>query len=272
MEGGASKDTSGEERPNVLPLDEAEPNASTEETSESTLDFRAGASQPDGLPEKSDEPPVVQGTPARPVPRRKLYQDEIYGSKQVSEIAVALMDAPEFRRLAHIYQLGTTLNVFRGATHSSLDQLRRHILHVSHAHAESCANHARLYSTGRQCLRSSWLLDLSETVSARTGDEIVRPTFLLSRGRWRGLTELVSAAALLHDLGHVTATPWRTSFQSSEGHDGLGGSRQFIWRASAAELLDVPSCTGDKAQRRNARPMRALRPRIEKEKEIGEPV
>jgi hypothetical protein len=67
-----------------------------------------------------------------------------------------------------------------------------------------------------QCLRSSWLLDLSETVSARTGDEIVRPTFLLSRGRWRGLTELVSAAALLHDLGHVTATPWRTSFQSSE--------------------------------------------------------
>jgi len=121
MEGGASKDTSGKEGPNVLPLDGAEPNASTEETSESTLDFRAGASQPDVLPEKSDEPPVVQGTPARPVPRRKLYQDEIYGSKQVSEIAVALMDAPEFQRLAHIHQLGTTLNVFRGATHSRFD-------------------------------------------------------------------------------------------------------------------------------------------------------
>jgi hypothetical protein len=121
MEGGASKDTSGKEGPNVLPSDEAEPNASTEETSESTTDFRAGASQPHVLPEKSDEPPVVQGTPARPVPRRKLYQDEIYGSKEVSEIAVALVDAPEFQRLAHIYQLGTTLNVFRGATHSRFD-------------------------------------------------------------------------------------------------------------------------------------------------------
>lgn len=271
MEGGESKDTSGEEGPNVLPMEEVEPNASTGETSESTPEFPAGASQPDVLPEKSGEPPVVQGTPARPVPRRKPYLDEIHGSKEVSEIAVALMDAPEFQRLAHIYQLGTTLNVFRGATHSRFDHcvgtyfmsrtLMRRVVQTT------------LVSTVLTAMPSLILVagSLRDRICTHRGRD--RPTNVptlegevarTDRTRLRRRTSARSGSRDCHTM--------EDEFSILGKHDGLGGSRLFAWRASAAELLDVLSCTDDKAERRNARPTRALRPRIEKEKEIGEAV
>src|SRR2546423_7072554 len=57
----------------------------------------------------------------RPIPQKKLYQDEIYGTKELSPLAVAVIDTPEFQRLGTINQLGFTHTVFRGANHQRLD-------------------------------------------------------------------------------------------------------------------------------------------------------
>jgi hypothetical protein len=92
------------------------------------------------------------------------------------------------------------------------------------------------------------------------------------RGRWRGVTELVSATALLDDLGHVIATPGRTSFQSSESmlvSAGRGCSFRGPPPPNFWMFLPVSAIKHSGASRAL---MRALRPRIEKEKEIGEAV
>ena len=64
---------------------------------------------------------VSQVPASRPIPGKKLYQDEIYGTKELSALAVALIDTPEFQRLGTINQLGFTHTVFRGANHQRLD-------------------------------------------------------------------------------------------------------------------------------------------------------
>ena len=47
-------------------------------------------------------------------------------------------------------------------------------------------------------------------------------------GRWRGLTELISAAGLLHDLGHVpVGHTLEDEFSVLAKHDSLGGPRLF---------------------------------------------
>jgi hypothetical protein len=69
--------------------------------------------------------PSERAVGPRKVPRRNLYQDEIYGSKEPSPLAVALIDTPEFQRLGHIYQLGMTHVIFRGTNHRRLDHLAR---------------------------------------------------------------------------------------------------------------------------------------------------
>ena len=85
---------------------------------------------PDGR--KPGEPAVTQVRAIpRPLPGRKLYQDEVYGTKELSPLAVALIDTPEFQRLAYIYQLGFTYTAFRGATH-------RHFDHFGGVHLFSC--------------------------------------------------------------------------------------------------------------------------------------
>ena len=42
---------------------------------------------------------------SRRIPGRKLYQDEVYGTKELSPLAVAVMDTPEFQRLGYIINL-----------------------------------------------------------------------------------------------------------------------------------------------------------------------
>lgn len=138
----------------------------------------------------------------RSLPGRKLYQDEIYGSRELSPLAVVLMDTPEFQRLGHIYQLGMTYTLFRGANHRRFDHSVGTHFMSRRLMERIVENHGRLFPCGEA------LSSLFE--------------------RWGGLTELVSAAALLHDLGHIpVGHTLEDEFSLFEKHDGLGGSRLF---------------------------------------------
>jgi HD superfamily phosphohydrolase len=164
----------------------------------------------------------------RPAGSRKLYQDELYGSKELSPLASVLIDTPEFQRLGHIYQLGFTYTTFRGANHRRFDhsvgtyftsrQLMRRIVQ----------NHARISTEDGSCLPHPglFLSHRLELAAPGTPPQVQMSGSAMSL--WRGLVEVVSAAALLHDLGHVAAGhTLEDEFSIYEKHDGLGGARLF---------------------------------------------
>lgn len=168
------------------------------------------------------------GTAPRRIPGRKLYQDEIYGSKELSPLAVALIDTPEFQRLGHIYQLGMTYTIFRGANHRRLDHSIGTYFMSRTLMRRIVQNHARYhpidfdaFAHPGQCLSPRLYLKAPATAP----EDQCRYS---SMGRWRGLTEIVSAAALLHDLGHVAVGhTLEDEFSVLNKHDELGGPRLF---------------------------------------------
>jgi HD superfamily phosphohydrolase len=126
----------------------------------------------------------------------KLYQDPLYGAKVLTPLAVAIADTPEFQRLAGLRQLGFSDLVYRGAVHTRLQHsigtyfvcrtiLRRIVQNHERLGLEHPGSH--ISPKFRQVPANS---DLPENVTTH-------------QAKWRGLTEIVSAAALLHDLGHV---------------------------------------------------------------------
>src|SRR5580704_3605165 len=177
-------------------------------------------------------PTAAQYAPTSPTPRtvpsRKLYQDEVYGTKELSPLAVALIDAPEFQRLSHIYQLGFTYTVFRGATHPRFDHSVGTYFVVRTLLRRIVQNHTRFYESDHSQFRHPglWLSPrlYLEAPATPTDCQLHHSPM----GRWRGLVELVSAAALLHDLGHVPAGhTMEDEFTIFKKHDSLGGSRLF---------------------------------------------
>lgn len=166
--------------------------------------------------------------PPRPVPDRKLYQDEIYGTKELSPLAVALIDTPEFQRLSHIFQLGFTYQVFRGANHRRFDHSVGTYFMVRTLMRRVVQNHTRFYRTNPDVFKHPGLylsprMYLEAPATPGHGQTLFSPM-----GRWRGVTEVVSAAALLHDLGHVpVGHTLEDEFSVLGKHDSLGGSRLF---------------------------------------------
>lgn len=178
---------------------------------------------------------------AREIPDRKLYQDEIYGTKELSPLAIALIDTPEVQRLSHIYQLGFTYSIFRGANHRRFDHSVGTYFMARTLMRRIVQNHARLYSTNPdafwhpgQKLSPRVYIDAAGTAPGKAG--LYSPM-----GRWRGLTEVVSAAALLHDIGHVpVGHTLEDEFSVLEKHDRLGGPRLFEMLYGPRTLADSP--------------------------------
>jgi uncharacterized protein len=152
----------------------------------------------------------------------KLYQDPLYGAKVLTPLAVAIADTPEFQRLAGLRQLGFSDLVYRGAVHTRLQHsigtyfvcrtiLRRIVQNHERLGLEHPGSH--ISPKFRQVPANS---DLPENVTTH-------------QAKWRGLTEIVSAAALLHDLGHV---PFGHTLEDEFAgiyprHDSLAGPRLY---------------------------------------------
>jgi HD superfamily phosphohydrolase len=163
-------------------------------------------------------------------PEPKLYQDQIYHDKALSPLAVAIIDTPEFQRLDGLKQLGFAHMAYRGATHTrfchsvgvyfaSRTLLRRIV-----------QNHERVF--GRATSVDPGVLHPGAYLSPKfamlgPGSGCDLTTYKGFQGRWRGMTEVVSAAALIHDIGHV---PFGHTLEDEysgicEKHDSLANPR-----------------------------------------------
>ncbi len=169
----------------------------------------------------------------------KLYQDELYGTKVLTPLAVAIIDTPEFQRLAGLRQLGFSDLVYRGAVHTRLSHSIGTYLLARTIMRRIVQNHERLWlphpgSDLPECFRSyPW--------NAFPKKEEIVGTPTSSQSKWRGLMEAVSAAALVHDIGHV---PFGHTLEDEfagiyERHDSLAGPRLYEL------LLNKNSVLGD---------------------------
>jgi HD superfamily phosphohydrolase len=178
-------------------------------------------------PVQSPDQVSVESAPRR-MPERKIYQDEIYGTKELSPLAVALIDTPEFQRLGHIYQLGMTHHVFRGGNHRRLDHCIGTYFMVRTLMRRLVQNHARFFDRDSQDFKHPGSLVSPRFYFEAAGTSSREQSFGSVQGRWRGLVEIVSAAALLHDLGHIpSGHTLEDEFSIFEKHDGLGSPRLF---------------------------------------------
>ncbi len=156
----------------------------------------------------------------------KLYQDRLYGAKVLSPLAVAIIDTPEFQRLAGLRQLGFANFAYRGATHTRFEHSVGTYFVARTLMRRVTQNHERLGFDHPGRLVGPELVQVPKNAL----DERERATWDSPQARWRGLTEVVSIAALMHDLGHV---PLGHTFEDEytglyRRHDRLAGSR--LWR------------------------------------------
>jgi uncharacterized protein len=185
-------------------------------------------------------------------PEHKLYQDEIYHDKVLSPLAVAIIDTPEFQRLEGLKQLGYSYLAYRGATHTRLS-------HSVGVYFAACTllrrlvqNHARVFAQDPELPDPS----SPETGAPHPGVYLSRKLTVLApgsgckletyegnQGPWRGMTEVVSAAALLHDIGHV---PFGHTLEDEysglcQKHDSLASPRlhSMLFDEEHSELARV---------------------------------
>lgn len=152
----------------------------------------------------------------------KLYQDPLYGAKLLSPLAVALIDTPEFQRLSGLCQLGFSDLVYRGASHTRFEHSLGSYFVCRTMLRRIVQNHERLMLEHP----GSFISAQYRMVPDNAGLASTVTTF---QSRWRGLTEVVSAATLIHDLGHV---PYGHTLEDEftgiyPKHDGLGGVRVY---------------------------------------------
>jgi HD superfamily phosphohydrolase len=161
--------------------------------------------------------------------RGKLYQDRLYGTKVLSPLAVEAMNTAEFQRLAGLRQLGFTDLVFRGATHTRFEHsvgtyfiCRTMMRRIVQNHDRLRLGHPGQYVNECFALTpDDWLPD---GTAKGIREKSISPSY---QARWRGLTEVISVAGLLHDLGHVPfGHTLEDEFTGIYGrHDRLAGPR-----------------------------------------------
>jgi uncharacterized protein len=170
----------------------------------------------------------------------KLYQDPLYGAKVLSPLAVALIDTPEFQRLSGLRQLGFSDLVYRGANHTRFQHSVGAYFVCRTMLRRVVQNHERLMLDHPGSFVSS-----AYRVAPANSDLTSKVT--THQSKWRGLTEVVSAAALIHDLGHV---PYGHTLEDEftgiyPKHDSLGGARVYEMLFSEKSSL---ACVFSEAQ------------------------
>jgi HD superfamily phosphohydrolase len=146
-----------------------------------------------------------------PKPKSKVYRDDIHGDIVLDELAVQLIDTPEFQRLDGIRQLGFAYLVFRTAKHTRFEHsigcyhiARALVGHVVHNHAR--ANERNPFD------------DLPDAFGKDTPSKL------------ESLRTLLGACALLHDIAHIPfGHTLEDEFASDyDPHDSFGSVR--LWR------------------------------------------
>ena len=160
-------------------------------------------------------------TQRAPTVSAKIYQDQIYLSKVLSPLAVAIIDTAEFQRLHGLKQLGFAYFAYRGATHTRFAHSVGTYFASRTLLRRIVQNHERLGREHPGSFLSKRLTQLPPKSGVDPG------TYTGFQGRWRGVSEVVSAAALIHDLGHV---PFGHTFEDEfsglfERHDSLVSPR-----------------------------------------------
>ncbi|MBN2582314.1 MAG: HD domain-containing protein [Planctomycetes bacterium] len=114
----------------------------------------------------------------------RLYRDPVHGDVLLSPLACDVLNTPEFQRLGRVMQLGFAHLVFRGATHTRLAHSigtywvsREMLRHIR-------ANHERLHLPAPEAIQAA---------APASGDRL----------NLDSLVEVVSIAALLHDITHI---------------------------------------------------------------------
>jgi HD superfamily phosphohydrolase len=110
----------------------------------------------------------------------KIVSDNIYGYIELSELAVKIIDTPQFQRLRNLRQLGNTHLVFPGANHTRFE----HSLGVYHL--------AGVYINALLKNSKSMVVDNKFDNIGQENVHIAPRTI-----------ELIKIAGLVHDLGHA---------------------------------------------------------------------
>jgi HD superfamily phosphohydrolase len=135
-------------------------------------------------------------------------------------LAVEIIDTPEFQRLSGLKQLGFSDVVYRGAQHSRFEHSIGTYFITRTIMRRIEQNHERLGLPHP----GSDASPLFRHVPPNSG---VDPSITTAHAKWRGLTEVLSIAALLHDIGHV---PYGHTLEDEfsglyKRHDSLAGPR-----------------------------------------------
>lgn len=150
----------------------------------------------------------------------KLYQDQLYGTKALSPLAIAVIDSPEFQRLSGLRQLGFADVAYRGAQHTRFEHSVGTYFMARTMLRRIAQNHERLELDHPGSLLSNSLVLNPANSNYPTDNTSYQAV-------WRGVIEIVSVAALIHDLGHV---PYGHTLEDEfaglyERHDILAGPR-----------------------------------------------
>ncbi|MBI4680643.1 MAG: HD domain-containing protein [Nitrospirae bacterium] len=172
----------------------------------------------------------------------KLYQDQLYGTKVLTPLAVAIIDTPEFQRLSGMRQLGFSDITYRGATHTRFAHSIGTYLMTRTIMRRIAQNHERLgLKHPGEGLPDCFRIYPINAFPEKEEDNITTSNQAL----WRGLMEVVSIAALLHDIGHV---PFGHTLEDEfvgiyDRHDKIGSPR--LYEMLFNEQSDLKKIFGD---------------------------
>lgn len=185
-------------------------------------------------------------------PQPKLYQDEIYHDKELSPLAVAIIDTPEFQRLEGLKQLGFSHLAYRGATHTRLSHSIGVYFACRSLLRRIVQNHERVFGRDADISKrhpGAYLSKSNKLTVLSPGSGLDLNEYRGNQGPWRGMTEVVSAAALLHDIGHV---PYGHTLEDEysgicQKHDSLASPRlsKMLFADQHSELARVFSNSRD---------------------------
>lgn len=162
----------------------------------------------------------------------KLYQDQLYGDKYITPLAAKIIDTPEFQRLSRIKELGFTDYVYKGAVHTRFAHSVGTYFMTKRIMRKIAQNHHRLgFKHPADDLPNFFSLYPNNSYNEIEWEkDKENKEFLISnQSKWRGLMEIISIAALLHDITHV---PYGHTLEDEftgiyKRHDNLGGARLY---------------------------------------------